>query len=253
MGWARVSDPSAIVKPGDEVTVKVLRIDADKNKISLGLKQLQADPWAKVTEHYAVGQVNQGRVTRLSDFGAFVELEPGVEALAHVSTFPPTQAQDGWKTSVPAGFTGSFEILSVEPDKKRIGVALVGEGSNKPMAARTEIVPGARLTGKVDRIERYGVFVFLAPGRTGLIPMSETGIIKEADLPRLFPIGGDVDVIVLEIEPGGHRIRLSRKAVIDAQERDEVRAFTERPAEGPTEAFGSLAEKLKGALKGKKS
>jgi RecJ-like exonuclease len=117
MGWARVSDPSSIVKPGDEVTVKVLRIDADKNKISLGLKQLQADPWAKVTEHYAVGQVNEGRVTRLSDFGAFVELEPGVEALAHVSTFPPTQAQDGWKTSVPAASPARSKSSASNPTR----------------------------------------------------------------------------------------------------------------------------------------
>src|SRR5512132_3596310 len=93
MGWSRVTDPSQLVKPGDEITVKVLRVDPgdvrskDKDKISLGLKQLVADPWAGVGDKYAVGQVHAGRVTRLTDFGAFVELEPGVEALAHASTF----------------------------------------------------------------------------------------------------------------------------------------------------------------------
>ena len=111
------------------------------------------------------------------------------------------------------------------------------------------IAPGARLTGKVERHEKFGVFVFLAPGRTGLIPMSETGVAKEADLARTFPVGADVEVLVLEVEPSGHRIRLSRKAVLDAKERDEVRAYTDRKDEAPSEGFGSLADKLRGALK----
>src|SRR5207237_5464706 len=89
MGWSRVSDPSQLVKPGDEITVKVLRVDEDTQKISLGLKQLTADPWSRVHEIYAIGQVRRGRVTRVANFGAFVELEPGIEALAHESTFTP--------------------------------------------------------------------------------------------------------------------------------------------------------------------
>jgi small subunit ribosomal protein S1 len=89
MGWSRVSDTSQVVKPGEEITVKVLRVDDDKQKISLGLKQLTADPWSRVHATYGIGQVRTGRVTRVADFGAFVELEPGVEGLAHASTFAP--------------------------------------------------------------------------------------------------------------------------------------------------------------------
>src|SRR4029077_5126140 len=100
MGWSRVSDTSAMVKPGEEITVKVLRVDDDKQKISLGLKQLTADPWSSVHDTYAVGQVRTGRVTRLAEFGAFVELEPGVEGLAHASTFAPTGRSEGWAQSV---------------------------------------------------------------------------------------------------------------------------------------------------------
>jgi small subunit ribosomal protein S1 len=257
MGWSRVSDPSQVVRPGETITVKVLRVDEDKGKISLGLKQLGADPWSKVPETYAVGQVRAGRVTRLADFGAFVELEPGVEALAHVSTFPPTGRAEGWKLAVPAGMTGAFEILSVELDKKRIGVALVAEGSPRavgaeaasaPAPGRAEIAAGARLTGKVERHEKFGVFVFLAPGRTGLIPLSETGVAREGDIARAFPVGSDVEVIVLEVDPAGRRIRLSRKAVLDAAEKDEVREYTERRTDVPSDSFGSLADKLRGAL-----
>ena len=253
MGWSRVSDPSELLKPGDEITVKVLRVDPvenDKQRISLGLKQLAEDPWSRVHKTYAVGQVRSGRVTRIVDFGAFVELEPGVEALAHVSTFAPTGRSDGWSSQVAPEMTAAFEILSIDLEKKRIGVALVPEGSARAGTARSqpEIAPSARLTGKVERHEKFGVFVFLTPGRTGLIPMSETGVAKEADIARAFPVGADVEVVVLEVDPSGRRIRLSAKAVLDAREAEEVREYTERGDAAPTEAFGSLADKLRGAL-----
>jgi len=147
--------------------------------------------------------------------------------------------------------TGAFEILSIDLEKKRIGVALVPEGSARAAgtaSSQPEIVPGARLTGKVERHEKFGVFVFLAPGRTGLIPLSETGAAREADLSRAFPVGADVEVVVLEVDPTGRRIRLSVKAVLDAHEADEVREYAERGDAAPSEGFGSLADKLRGAL-----
>jgi small subunit ribosomal protein S1 len=252
MGWSRVSDALQVVRAGQEITVKVLRVDDDKQKISLGLKQLTADPWSKVHETYEIGQVRTGRVTRLAEFGAFVELEPGVEALAHASTFAPTGPSERWSTQVAPGMTGAFEILSIDLEKKRIGVALVPEGSaraGQTAPSQPEIVPGARLTGKVERHEKFGVFVFLAPGRTGLIPLSETGVAREADIARALPIGADVAVVVLDVDSSGRRIRLSAKAVLDAQEADEVREYTEREDARPAEGFGSLADKLRGALK----
>jgi len=252
IGWSRVDDPSQMFTPGDEITVKVLSVDEQKQKISLGLKQLTDDPWLTAAERYAVGQVHQARVTRVAEFGAFVELEPGVEALAHASTFPPTGRSDAWTKQVPPGSTAAFEILSVDPVKKRIGVALVPEGSTRAAGAirsQAEIVPGARLSGKIERHEKFGVFVFLGPGRTGLIPLSETGLAKEADVARALPVGADVDVIVLEVDPTGRRIRLSAKAVADAKEAAEVREYSERADAAPAEGFGSLADKLRGALK----
>jgi small subunit ribosomal protein S1 len=252
MGWSRVSDTSEVVKSGDEITVKVLSVDDDRQKISLGLKQLTADPWSRAHETYQTGQVLTGRVTRLAEFGAFVELEPGVEALAHASTFAPTGRSEGWSGLVTPGTTAAFEILTIDLEKKRIGVALLPEGSARAGASARpslEIVPGARLTGKVERHEKFGVFVFLAPGRTGLIPVSETGVAKEGDIARAFPIGADVEVVVLEADPSTRRIRLSAKAVLDAHEAEEVREYTERANPLPSEGFGSLANKLRGALK----
>src|SRR6266849_4675910 len=146
MGWSRVSHTSQVVTPGEEITVKVLRVDDDTQKIALGLKQLSADPWSTAQATYEVGQVRTGRVTRVTEFGAFVELEPGVEGLAHASTFAPTGHSKGWSRSIAVGLTAAFEILSIDLEKKRIGVALVEEGSARGAGApppQSERVAGA--------------------------------------------------------------------------------------------------------------
>lgn len=251
MAWSRVANPSQMLSPGQEITVKVLRVDEDGQKISLGLKQLGVDPWTTVQTTCQVGQVRTGRVTRLAEFGAFVELEPGVEGLAHASTFAPTGKSEGWSRSVAVGMTAEFEILSIDAEKKRIGLALVQEGaarSGATASVQSGIVPGARVTGKVERHETFGVFVFLAPGRTGLMPLSETGLTRDADVVKAFPVGAEVEVIVVEADQSGRRIRVSRKAVLEAAEKEELRDYrarTEVPAPG---GMGSLADKLRGAL-----
>jgi len=251
MAWSRVPDIMELVAPGEEITVKVLRVDEDTQRIALGLKQLSADPWATVQARYEVGQVRTGRVTRLAEFGAFVELEPGVEGLAHASTFAPTGQAGGWQRSIAAGTTATFEILGIDVGKKRIGLAPVPEGSSRSSGALSDadIAPGARLVGKVERHESFGVFVFLAPGRVGLVPLSEAAVARESDLAAVFPVGSDIEVMVLDVDPQGRRIRLSRKAVLHAQDAEELREYTEREDGASREGFGSLADKLRGALK----
>jgi small subunit ribosomal protein S1 len=161
MAWSRVADPSQLVKPGDEITVKVLQVSDDREKISLGLKQLTEDPWAAVDTRYHAGDVRSGRITRAAQFGAFVELEPGVQ---------------------------------------------------------------------------------------GLIPLSEAGEGRDVDVKKAFPVGATVEVVVLEVDAAARRIRLSSRAVQQAKEADEVREYTERADSGQAEGFGSLADKLRGAL-----
>ena len=131
MSWSRVSDASQLAAPGQEVTVRVLRVDEDTQKIALSLKQPDDNPWSEVPARYEVGQLRAGRVTRLAEFGAFIELEPGVEALAHASTFAPAGRPGDWSRSVAVGTTAAFEILSIDLERKRIGVALV-EGLSEP-------------------------------------------------------------------------------------------------------------------------
>jgi small subunit ribosomal protein S1 len=166
MAWARIADPSQVAKPGDEITVKVLRLDADTQKISLGLKQLLGDPWSKAGETYKAGQLLSGRVTRVADFGVFVELEPGVD---------------------------------------------------------------------------------------GLVPASETGIGRDGDLKKAFPIGRDLQFVVSDVDAGARRIRLSLTDVQKMREADEVREYTARDDAKPAEGFGSMADKLRDALRGGRS
>jgi small subunit ribosomal protein S1 len=250
MGWSRVADAGQVVRPGDEVTVKVLQVDEAKGKISLGLKQLQPDPWATATDTYEVGQVLQGRVTRVVEFGAFIELQPGIEALAHASTFPPTAAQEGFRASVSSGATVAVKVLSFDPERKRIGVAVVDEAQVRTAGSpEGGIVPGARVRGQVQRHEKFGLIVFLAPGRSGLVPLAESGAEKEGDLARTFPVGSDIDVIVTEVDPAGSRIRLSRKAVLEAEGRREARDYAQRQDQRQSEGFGSLADKLRQAIR----
>lgn len=125
MGWSRVTDPSALFKPGDEVTVKVLRVDEERQKIALGLKQLESDPWSRVAETYQAGQVLSGRVTRVADFGAFIELEPGVEGLAHAETFPSSGQRDGWsRNTVSVGAVVHVMVLEVDPEARRLSLSV---------------------------------------------------------------------------------------------------------------------------------
>ena len=251
MGWSRVTHPNEVVAPGDEITVQVLRVDDGNHRISLGLKQLLNDPWVAVATGYAVGQVRTGKVTRVAEFGAFVELEPGVEGLAHASTFAPTGRTGGWAKAIAVGSTAAFEILTIDLAQKRMGVALVEEGSTRAAsatAAQIGIVPGAIVMGKVEKHEKFGVFVFLAPGKTGLIPFSETGVDRDQDMLKAFPVGSDVEVAVLEVDAVGRRIRLSKKAVAEQRERAELNDYAQRPDAAPAASLGSLADKLRGAL-----
>lgn len=128
MSWSRLPSARASVAVGDEITVKVLRVDDATGKLSLGLKQLLDDPWSTAASRFEVGQVRTGRVTRVAEFGAFVELEPGIEGLAHASTFAPTGSPRGWAKAIPPGTTGTFEIVSIDIAQKRIGLTLVEEG-----------------------------------------------------------------------------------------------------------------------------
>jgi predicted RNA-binding protein with RPS1 domain len=158
----------------------------------------------------------------------------------------------------------AVEILSIDVGRKRIGVAVVEEGSVRAQNAyagestegpngvkasgRLEITPGIRLRGKIQRHESYGVFVFLKAGSTGLIPREEIGVEKDGDIRKMYPIGSDVEVMVIDVDDSGRRIRLSRKAILEAKEKSEAREYAERQDQAQSEGFGSLADTLRSAM-----
>lgn len=259
LSHGRINRVDQAVHVGEPVRVKILKLHDDSDRISLSIRQASEDPWASVTETYEVGGVYAGKVLRLADFGAFIELSPGVEALAPASEFPPALA--GWKDGLTPGSEQSWRVLKVDTERRRISLTPGGDGAVAPLP---ELAPGVELNGKVQRIEPFGVFVWLGPGRVGLMPNILTGTPPGTDLERRFPIATEVDVEVVGIDDRG-RIRLAKKGAArpagrngegDSARRERPRRHApraERPPQTPisdsTEGFGSLlADKLKDAL-----
>ena len=174
------------------------------------------------------------------------------EASVQARRFEQGQTVEG--TIVAFGPDTAFEILSVDLAQKRIGLALVDERSARAAGATAPqgvLAPRTIVTGKVELHERFGVFVFLSPGRTGLMPFSETGLDRDADLAKAFPIGSEVEAAVLDADASGRRIRHSTKAVAQQREQAELRDYAARADATPPASMGSLADKLRDALKGR--
>ncbi len=246
----RIDKVDEAVKVGDSVGVRILKLK-DSGRISLSIRRAEADPWDDIEKRFEVGRVYPGTVRRVADFGVFVELASGLEALAPASEFPP--APDGWRAEVDVGTAHEWYVLSVDPRGRRLSVTLPGQLTDPPPA----LAEGVQCRGLVQRIERYGVFVWLGPGRVGLMPRVWTGAPEGADLRRGFKIGEAVEVSVVEIADDGRKIRLRKKGVATQPERDpgaargrSRRVEAAAPAAEPeAESFGtSLADKLRAAL-----
>ena len=164
----RVHSVDEVVKVGESVPVRILKLK-DTGRISLSIRRAQDDPWDSVAERFEIGKSYSGTVQRVADFGAFIELAPGVEALAPASEFPPKAG--GWKDGLDVGGSHEWCVLSVNAKERRVSVAQPADGGSSAAA----VVEGAELAGQVQRVERYGVFVWLAPGRVGLMPREMTG------------------------------------------------------------------------------
>jgi small subunit ribosomal protein S1 len=262
LAHTRVTRVGDAVKVGDLLRVKVLKLDDKSQRISLSARLAQEDPWAEVPGRIAVGAVYPGEIKRVTDFGAFVELLPGVEALAPASEFPPSRSD--WREGLSSGATRDWLVLSVDAEGRRISVTPPVEG--KRLEELPPLVVGGRTEGRVQRVERYGVFVWLGPGRVGLMPSAWSGTPRGEDLSRRFPIGESVEVDVVEVAEDGKRIRLAKAGVkIEPESPRRTarrtpagqgktsragREESQRPAgEQSGEGFGTiLADKLRAAL-----
>jgi small subunit ribosomal protein S1 len=239
----RVHAVEDAVKVGDTVAVRILKLK-DSGRISLSIRRAYEDPWVGIERRFEPGCTYPGTVKRLTEFGAFVELAPGVEALAPASEFPPSPT--AWDADLEVDATRDWCVLSVQPKARRISVAPPGASTVLPAA----VVEGAELRGQIQRVERYGVFVWLGPGSVGLMPRVMTGAPEGGDLRRHFRIGDTLEVQVVEVDDRHRRIRLCRKGVpIAVEEEAAPRPARPAPAPEPPATFGtSLAEKLRAAL-----
>ena len=243
LSHARVARASDRLRVGEAVTVKVLRIDEARGKVTLSLKALEGDPWAAVPGRLRERQVVRGRAARATEFGVFVELLPGVDGLLHASEIP-RHRQAAMREAVAAGAEVAVMIVGVDPGKRRIALALAPEGAAVGEQMESAVVVGAVLTGTVERVEPFGVFVRLGPGQAGLVPSAELGTARGADPRKTFPAGSEMKVLVLAIEEGGRRIRLSREKALAHEEQAETQAYMKDASKG---GFGmTLGDFLKG-------
>jgi small subunit ribosomal protein S1 len=224
LSHTRVARPGDRLRVGETVTVKVLKVDEDKGRISLSLKALEGDPWAAMPGRLRERQVVRGRLVRATEFGIFVELLPGIDGLLHISEIPRSRA-GAMREAVAARAEVSVMILAIDTGKRRISLALAPDDASAGDRVESAVAVGAVLTGTVERIEPFGVFVRLGPGQTGVVPNAELGTQRGADHRKAFPLGSELKVLVLSIEEGGRRIRLSHAQALAHDEHAEAEAY----------------------------
>lgn len=212
MSWGRVNHPSEVVNIGQTVEVMVLKFDREKQKISLGLKQKTRDPWQTAAERYPVGTRVQGRVVSIAEYGAFVELEHGVEGLVHVSEMSWTRKLKHPSKVVSTGDIIEAQVLSVDPVQKRISLGMKQVTPN-PWHTLSERYPvGSRIEGKVRTITDFGAFVGIEEGIDGLIHISDLSWTKHIKHPsEVLKKGQTVSAVVLNIDPQKERMSLGLK------------------------------------------
>ena len=216
MAWHRVRHPSEVVTVGETVKVQVVKINRENQRISLGIKQLQEDPWKSVRETYPIDTVHTGRVTNITDYGAFVELEPGVEGLVHVSEMSWTKKNVHPGRIVSTSQEVQVMVLDVDPNKRRVSLGLKQVQGNPWENFAANYPSGSEISGEVKNITEFGLFVGLEGGIDGMVHLSDL----DWDLPgdqaiKEYRKGDTVDVLVLDVDPAKERISLSVKALND--------------------------------------
>jgi small subunit ribosomal protein S1 len=212
MSWGRVGHPSELFKVNDEIDVIVLKYDAATERVSLGYKQLSADPWSAVAERYPVGMRVGGRVVSLTDYGAFIELEAGVEGLIHVSEMSWSKRVKHPSKLLNVGDTVDAMVLGLDPQARRISLGLKQIGSNPWQELADRYPVGARIIGKVRNLTEFGAFVEVEEDIDGLIHISDMSWSKRVKHPsEVLKKGDKVEAIVLNIDAENQRLSLGLK------------------------------------------
>ena len=253
MSWVkRVNHPNELVNIGDEIQVSVLGIDKSGEQMSLGMKQTQENPWDKVEEKYPTDKEITGKVRNLTNYGAFIELEEGIDGLLHVSDMSWTRKVSHPNEVLEKGQELSCKILSVDTDRRRIALGLK-QMAEDPWTSDIpkRYAPGQKISGKVTKITNFGVFVGLEDGLEGLLHISELSDDKVENPEDLVSVGDDLEVKVLRVDTDERKIGLSRRRV-DWTPEEEAKAQKEEAAESGnvSSAGGSniASADLKGGL-----
>jgi len=249
LSWSRVEKPGDAFKTGDHIPVKIIGIEAgerpDRPKISLSIKQVTGDPWERVSDAFKEGDKVTGKVTRCSNFGAFVEIAPGIEGLVHISEMSYTKRVVKPENEVKPGETVSVVVKEVDPSRRRISLSIKDAEGDPWLDVPEKYRIGQAVEGRIEKKEKFGYFVTLEPGITGLLPKS--GFKKSSEPTSIEKLrqGDPISVVIEEIKPDDRRITLGPG---DSRDEDEWRKF----AEGEGKSLGSLGEKLQKALNSKK-
>jgi small subunit ribosomal protein S1 len=214
--WGRVPHPSSIVKPGDEIEVQILKFDKDKQRISLGRKQLLPDPWATVPDRFAVGTRAQGKIVGVTDYGAFVQIEPGVEGLVHVSEMSWSKRTKHPSKMVKVGDEVEVTVLEVKTDQRRISLGLKQTMPDPWDAAAEKYPVGVIVNGRIRNLADFGAFVEIEEGMEGLIHISDISWTERIKHPsEKFKKGDVIEAKVLKVDSQNRRLSLGIKQVKD--------------------------------------
>jgi small subunit ribosomal protein S1 len=217
MSWTRrVRHPSKIVNVGDEVEVIVLDVNRAAKRISLGMKQVEPDPWATIEERYTLGSRVMGKVRNLTDFGAFIELEPGVDGLLHISDMSWTRNVGHPSELLKKGQELESQILNIDKENKRISLGLKQIQPDPWTTVAQRYPMGSRVTGKIVRLTDFGAFVELEPGVDGLLHISQMANRPVSRPDEIVNVGDELGLLVIRVDPNERRIGLSLKELAHA-------------------------------------
>jgi small subunit ribosomal protein S1 len=215
MAWRRVKHPSEIVTVGQELKVKVLKFDRDKTRVSLGLKQLGSDPWVDITSRYAEGTKLTGKVTNITDYGCFVEIEEGVEGLVHVSEMDWTNKNIHPTKVVQLGLDVEVMVLDIDEERRRISLGLKQCQDNPWDAFASACNKGDKVSGKIKSITDFGIFIGLEGGIDGLIHLSDLSWNDSGEtVVRQYKKGQEIEAMVLAVDAERERISLGIKQLM---------------------------------------
>ncbi|HAM50792.1 MAG TPA: 30S ribosomal protein S1 [Nitrospiraceae bacterium] len=250
ISWERTGKPEDLLSIGQAVTAKIIALDWEGKRITLSLKALQPDPWFAAAEKYPVDSRVSGMIVRLAPFGAFVNLEAGVDGLIHISNLGAGRRINHPKEVVEVGQFIEAYVLEVNQQNRRISLSI-----QPKMKPEKIIFPevGELVGGVVERVMPYGIFVKMPTGLTGLIPKTEIGTPGGTDHNRMFPPGTEVKVVVIDVDTDQGKVRLSRKSVLERVEQEEFEQYknSQKRRQVSSSGFGSLGEMLKAKMEEK--